>query len=146
VVVGPPPPLTIDFSADVTCDNQLGFDSCAAQAGTIVHLTASLANADSYAWSFGDNTTGGGSQVTHAWTQAGSYTVVLTATKGATAASKTRTFVISSPPPPKTKAMLLPWVSRAAARWYSRTICTSTTPDRRPWPSPSSSASAVPPT
>ncbi|HEV7506653.1 MAG TPA: PKD domain-containing protein [Thermoanaerobaculia bacterium] len=116
VVVGPPPPLTVDFSADVTCDNQLGFESCAAQAGTAVQLTASPANADSYAWSFGDGTTGSGSQVLHAWAQAASYTVTLTATKGSAAASKTRTFVISSPPPPpapKTKTALLPWVSQS---------------------------------
>ncbi len=113
VVVGAPPPLSVDFSTDVPCDNQFGLDQCNTQRGRAVNLTASLADASSYAWSFGDNTTGSGRQVSHTWTQAGTYPVTLTVTKGTATATKTRSFAVTAPPTPKTKSVLLPWVSQS---------------------------------
>ena len=55
----------------------------------------------SYAWSFGDGTTGTGSTTTHAYTAAGTYTVGLTVTddKGATN-SRTASVTVTAPPAP----------------------------------------------
>ncbi|MFY9820949.1 MAG: PKD domain-containing protein, partial [Thermoanaerobaculia bacterium] len=104
VVVGPAPPVSADFSSDGSCTN----DQCQAQATTPVTLTATAADATTYAWDFGDGANGAGRQVTHAWAQAGTYAVSLTAVKGAAAATKTRNFVVSPAPPPQTKTTLLP--------------------------------------
>ncbi|HEX3557231.1 MAG TPA: PKD domain-containing protein [Thermoanaerobaculia bacterium] len=113
VAVGPPPPVSSDFSPDVTCTNQFGIDQCQAQTAKTVTLTASAADATSYAWDFGDSTTGSGRQVTHAWAQPGNYNVTLKVVKGAATATRTRTFVVTGPPPPKTKMVLLPLVAQS---------------------------------
>jgi PKD repeat protein len=113
VVVGPPPPVSADFSTDATCTSQFGIDQCQAQATTPVTLTASAADASTYAWDFGDGTNGNGRQVTHAWTQAGTYSVSLTAVKGASAATKSRSFVVSAAPVPKTKTALFPLITQS---------------------------------
>jgi PKD repeat protein len=109
VVVGPAPPVSADFASDGTCNS----DQCQAQATTPVTLTASAADATTFAWDFGDGTNGAGRQVSHAWAQVGTYTVSLTVVKGAAAATKTRSFVVTAPPPPVTKTMLLPLVTES---------------------------------
>ncbi|MEA2601799.1 MAG: hypothetical protein QOF89_2791 [Acidobacteriota bacterium] len=112
VTIGPPPPVSAEFSTDVTCENQLGLEQCHAETRKPVTLTAGAADA-TYAWSFGDNATGSGRQVSHNWAQPGSYIVTLTVTKGQASATKTRTFVVAGAPAPTTKAVLLPWVSQS---------------------------------
>lgn len=53
----------------------------------------------SWSWTFGDNTTGSGSTVSHTYA-AGSYTVILTVTDGAGLTSTTtKTVTVSAPPP-----------------------------------------------
>ena len=113
VVVGPPPPVSGDYSTDATCTSQFGIEQCQAQATTAVTLTAVAADATTYAWDFGDGTNGAGRQVTHAWAQAGTYAVSLTAVKGSSAATKVRSFVVSPAPAPKTKTTLLPLATQS---------------------------------
>ncbi|HSS52725.1 MAG TPA: PKD domain-containing protein, partial [Thermoanaerobaculia bacterium] len=109
ITVGPPPPVSADFSANVTC----GTDQCQAQTAKAVTLTASAADGTTYTWSFGDNTTGNTRQVTHTWGQPGTYTVTLTVTKGLAFATKSLSFVVTGPPPPKTKTTLLPLATQS---------------------------------
>ena len=74
--------------------------------GTQVSFTATASGGSqpySFAWSFGDGSTGTGSTATHAYTTAGSYTVVLTV-KDSSSPQKTatsqQTLTVTSPPPP----------------------------------------------
>ncbi|HEX4965881.1 MAG TPA: PKD domain-containing protein [Thermoanaerobaculia bacterium] len=113
VNVGPPPPVSADFSTDAQCTSQFGIDQCQAQATVKVNLTASAADATTYSWDFGDGSTGSGKQVSHAWAQPGTYAATLTTTKGASTASKARSFVVSPAPAPKTKTALLPLVAQS---------------------------------
>lgn len=116
VVVGtpPPPPPSAEFAASVSCTTQFGFDSCAAQTGQTVTLTATLADATSYAWDFGDGTTGTGRTVTHSWSAQNSYPVILTVVKDALSSTKTRVFNVSgvTAPPAGPKAAVLPWIAQ----------------------------------
>lgn len=105
-------PVNAEFTADVACINQFGFNSCEAQTGQTVTLTANLTDATSYAWSFGDNGTGTGRTVTHVWSQPGEYAVTLNVTKGGTSASHTRTFVITGQPVATVKSVVLPWIAQ----------------------------------
>ena len=109
VVVGPAPPVSADFSSDGSCTSDL----CQAQATVALTLTATAADATTYAWDFGDGTNGAGRQVSHAWAQPGNYVVSLTAVKGAAAATKTRNFAVSPAPAPQTKTTLLPLVTQS---------------------------------
>jgi PKD repeat protein len=109
VTIGPPPPVSADFSPDVACSN----GQCQAQTAKAVTLTATAADGTSYAWNFGDNSTDSGRQVTHTWAQPGSYTVSLTVTKGFLSATKSLGFVVTGPPPPKTKTTLLPLATQS---------------------------------
>src|SRR6202035_1945648 len=72
------PPLDPEFTTSgATCPNQFALDECGAPANPTVTLTARSSVATSFAWDFGDATTGSDPPVTHAWAQAGSYTVKL---------------------------------------------------------------------
>ena len=71
-----------------------------------ITLTAEMLPASgpitSYAWDFGDGTTGTGASVTKAWSGLGAFTVNLTATGpvGATGAATPVTINVIAPPPP----------------------------------------------
>jgi PKD repeat protein len=121
----PPPPVSAEWSASVTCTNVFGIEQCPAVTGTAVTLTAGAADATSYSWSFGDNTTGTGKQVTHTWPAAGSYAVSLTVAANGQTATKTRTFVVTGapppPPPPPLKSALLPWLAQSRGAFVQST-------------------------
>lgn len=115
VVVGgtpPPPPVSSEFSANAECLNIGAISQCQAQTGQAVSLTAEVADATSYQWSFGDNTSGSGRSVSHAWPEPGAYAVSLTVTRGGATSTKTRTFIVSGAPAPSNKSVVLPWIAQ----------------------------------
>ena len=114
VVAGPPPPppVSAEFTANVECVNVGGFDQCQAQTGQAVSLTADELEATSYSWSFGDGGSASGRSVSHTWPQVGAFAVILTVVKDASAASKTRIFVVTGEPAPALKSVVLPWIAQ----------------------------------
>ncbi|HTG32445.1 MAG TPA: PKD domain-containing protein [Thermoanaerobaculia bacterium] len=119
VVVGtpPPPPVSAEYTASVSCLNVGGFDQCQAETAKAVTLTATATDATTYQWDFGDGSTGTGRTVTHTWAAPNSYSVTLTTIKSpsTTASTKSRTFVVSGtppPPPPVAKSVVLPWIAQ----------------------------------
>ncbi len=107
-------PLDASFSpaAGIDCVNVGGFDLCTVQTGVAVTLTAALADATSYSWSFGDNTTATGRTVTKTWNEPGQRAVTLTVTKGAQTATKSRTFQVNGQPVATVRSVVLPWIAQ----------------------------------
>ncbi len=68
--------------------------------GGTTTLTATIASGTHpvFTWDFGDNTTGSGSVVTHIYTDAGSYTAIVTATNGTNTESKSTDVTITNVP------------------------------------------------
>jgi PKD repeat protein len=113
---GPPPPSAA-FTASVPCVLQFGFEQCSAAAGQAVTLTAEATGASSYSWSFGDGTQASGRSVSHTWSQAGSYPVVLTVTGPGGSATGTKLFVITGgggpgPQPEPAPVVIVPWIAQ----------------------------------
>lgn len=113
IVVQGPAPVAADYTVSgATCSNVGGFDICQAQNGQTVTLTSTTSDATSYQWSFGDGTSGTGTSVIHSWA-AGSFTVVLTVTKGTATASKSRIFTVTgATTTPAVKEVVLPWIAQ----------------------------------
>ncbi|HEY6322207.1 MAG TPA: PKD domain-containing protein [Thermoanaerobaculia bacterium] len=89
-----------------------GTNSCTAAAGAPVTLTAADARGTTYAWDFGDGTTGSGVSVTHSWSAAQVYTVGLAVSgAGFTSGTSSEAMIITAPPPPATQSVILPWVA-----------------------------------
>jgi PKD repeat protein len=89
-----------------------GTNSCTAVAGTPVTLTAADSRGTTYAWDFGDGTTGSGLSVTHTWSAAQIYTVSLAVSAtGYTSGTSSQAMVITAPPPPADQSVVLPWVA-----------------------------------
>src|SRR5262249_18419482 len=87
---GPPLPVA-DFTTNIPCINQFGFEQCSGSTGVAVTLTAAATTATTYAWDFGDGSTGSGQSLTHTWTHDGSYQVQLTVTNSRGTSTKTKT-------------------------------------------------------
>ena len=88
-----------------------GTSSCTAVAGAPVTLSAVDARGTTYAWIFGDGTTGSGPTVTHTWSTAQSYTVSLAVSAtGYTGGTSSQLMVITTPPPTN-QSVVLPWVA-----------------------------------
>jgi PKD repeat protein len=66
--------------------------------GESITFSNTSQNADTYAWDFGDGNTSTVMQPTHAWNEAGTYTVTLTATGAGGQQSYSRTVEITPPP------------------------------------------------
>jgi len=95
-VSGAPPPLTASFA----------YSPSLTQAGQPVTFTASASGGTSpftFSWSFEVGSTGTGSQVKHAFSSAGSYTVILTVKDSSSpqqTATSQMTVAVTSPSPP----------------------------------------------
>jgi len=114
VVADAPPPPNAAFNTSAPCVSQFGFDQCQATVGAPVTFTAVSSGAASYLWEFGDGATAGGSSATHAWSQAGDYTVSLTVGNGQTTDNRTKLFQVTSsgPGPGSAKTVLIPWIAQ----------------------------------
>jgi PKD repeat protein len=87
-------------------------NACTAVAGVPVTLSAVDARGTTYAWIFGDGTTGSGATVTHTWSAAQSFTVSLAVSAtGYTGGTSSQLMVITTPPPPTNQSVVLPWVA-----------------------------------
>jgi PKD repeat protein len=103
VTVAPNQPVTVsDFTSSGGCTNIGGYWTCGATTGQPLTLTGLETNAAAtFAWDFGDGTTGSGSPVTHTWQSPGSIPVKLTVGgKGLTSSSTTKTFQVQQPQAP----------------------------------------------
>jgi PKD repeat protein len=114
VVQSGTPAANSDFtsSAGNGCTNIGGFWFCTAVAGQPVTLTGLESNpAATFAWDFGDGSTGSGSPITHTFSKQGNPTVTLTVSgKGLTTTSTAKTFQVAAPPAPQFQSMVLPYV------------------------------------
>src|SRR5881296_2683901 len=91
----PPPTLSASFT----------YSPSSPQAGQQVSFTGSASGGTSpysYSWNFGDGSTGSGSSVTHTYSSAGTYTVVLTVKDSVSPqqiATSQQSITVTSPPP-----------------------------------------------
>jgi PKD repeat protein len=102
-VILPPaetPTPAFSFSSPATAGLSIAFDASATCAGALTDGTCLSSSAvSSYAWNFGDGTTGSGRVVNHAYGVPGNYTVTLTVTNDrGLAASISKTVTVSSAP------------------------------------------------
>lgn len=109
---GGPPPLEASINTTAECVNEFGLDQCTAKAGDAVSFTAVASGATTFGWNFGDGGTASGAQVSHTWTQPGSYEVRLTVGDGKATATAGRRFVITGTPTPTKKSVVLPWLAQ----------------------------------
>jgi PKD repeat protein len=107
-------PLLPAFTTNASCINEGGLNVCTGKPNqTLTFDDATQGNPTSWSWSFGDGATATGKNVTHAF-KAGSYNVVLTASRGAVTASTTRTFnIVGDPEPAKSNTIVLPWIAQS---------------------------------
>ncbi len=90
--------------------------------GKAVRFEAAEANADTYAWDFGDGYTGAGKVVVHTFA-AGAPTVRLTVTKGATVVSSTLALTVVAPPdPPRWALPGMAYVTGAGGTFWTSDV------------------------
>lgn len=116
VVVGTTDPVETPPSAEfevtgAECINQFGFNQCTLVKNAVATLVASEPAGATYSWEFGDGI-GSGKSITHSWSAPNTYTVRLTVTKGSLSSTKTRTFIVTGPPEPVIRTVILPWLAQ----------------------------------
>jgi PKD repeat protein len=100
VAVGGQPAPDATFTTDASCVNTFGFDVCQAQIGHSVAFNATSTLPFTYTWDFGDGGHATGRTASHAWTQAGMYTMQLAVSNGQQTAFQTKLFQVGGGPPP----------------------------------------------
>lgn len=109
-------PLGAAFQTNATCISEFGLNVCSAQAGTTVTFTDQTTGGPTgWSWNFGDGDTASGASVSHVFKKNGTYTVTLTATRGATTSTASRTFNITggTTPPATSNTIVLPWIAQS---------------------------------
>lgn len=110
-------PLGAAFQTSATCISELGLNICSAKTGQTVTFTDQTTGGPTgWSWNFGDGGTATGSSVSHVFKTNGTYTVTLTATRGATSSTTSRTFNITggtTPPPASSNTIVLPWIAQS---------------------------------
>src|SRR5207245_619821 len=94
-VTNPPPPLTSSFSYRPTSPQ-------ITQQVTFSGSASGVTSPYSFSWSFGDGLNGAGATVSHAYSEAGTFTVILTVKEGGIpqqTATSQQSVTITSPPP-----------------------------------------------
>src|SRR3989449_6015168 len=127
----PPAPLSTSFT----------YSPSLPEAGQQVTFTASASGGTtpySFSWSFGDGSTGSGRSVTHTYSSAGSFTVILIVKDSALpqqTATSQQTVSVTSPPPPLTASFTFSPSSPQAGQQVAFTASTSggTTPYVYSW-------------
>jgi hypothetical protein len=105
-ITGPPPPSTAYTVAGAT---PTGTNAYTAEAGRPITFTATGANISSYAWDFGDGSTGTGSSVTKSYGSAGPRTVHLAVTgDGANTVGTAGVDIAMAITPPTFRAVIVP--------------------------------------
>jgi len=89
-----PAPTTTPTTAPTATPSALKVDFTFSVNGLRVTFSNKTKGADSYAWSFGDGQTASTRNPTHAYAEAGSYGVTLTATANGTSSSATHTVIV----------------------------------------------------
>jgi PKD repeat protein len=100
VPVGVLPNPDATFTTDAPCINLFGFDECTVQVGHAASFIATSTLPFTYSWDFGDGGTATGRTATHAWTQAGMYTMELSVNNGQQTAFQTKLIQATNGPPP----------------------------------------------
>jgi PKD repeat protein len=120
-----PPPPDATFQTSATCSSPFGIEQCQAETGAAVSFTATASGALTYTWDFADGTAATGRTVSHTWTQAGSYGVILTVSNGQTSATSRKVFQVTAPTtggpgpgpgpePGSPQDVLLPWIAETS--------------------------------
>jgi PKD repeat protein len=105
-ITGPPAPSTAYTVAGAT---QTGTNAYTAEAGRTITFTATGANISSYAWDFGDGTSGSGASVTKSYGSAGARTVHLAVTgDGANTVGTAGVDIAMTITPPSFRAVIVP--------------------------------------
>lgn len=112
VAVVATPPVTANFNTSATCTTDLLGERCSAQVGQEVTFSWNGTGATSFSWNFDDGTTASGAQVTHSWTEPGTFLVQLSVGDGKASASASRVFVVTGEPIAQTKSVVLPWIAQ----------------------------------
>jgi PKD repeat protein len=85
--------------------------NCSAQAGQNVSLSSTSQGATTFEWVFGDGGTATGATVSHAWNQAGSFLVTLTARNAAGASSTSSKLFEITGVATSDRTVVVPWVA-----------------------------------
>lgn len=110
-------PLGAAFQTSATCISEFGLNVCSAQAGqTVTFNDQTTGGPTGWSWNFGDGGTATGASASHVFKKNGTFTVTLTATRGAVSATTSRTFNITggtNPPPASSNTIVLPWIAQS---------------------------------